>query len=34
MTGEYCADCTKGDDGCPVDAYNQIEEALSAVKEE
>ena len=33
MNGDYCSECTRGDAGCPVDAYNQMEAALSALKE-
>ena len=33
MNGDYCSECTQGDAGCPVDAYNQIEAALSGLKE-
>ena len=34
MNGDYCSECTQGDGGCPVDAYIQMEAALSALKEE
>ena len=34
MNGDYCSECTRGDGGCPVDAYVQMEVALSALKEE
>ena len=34
MNGDYCSECTRGDDGCPVDAYVQMEVALAALKEE
>ena len=33
MNGDYCSECTRGDAGCPIDAYNQMETALSALKE-
>ena len=33
MNGDYCSECTRGDGGCPVDAYNQMETALSELKD-
>ena len=33
MNGDYCSECTRGDAGCPFYAYNQMETALSALKE-
>ena len=34
MTGEYCSECTHDNEGCPVEIYNQIEDAISILKEE
>ena len=34
MTGEYCSECSHGDDGCPVESYKQIEAAISILKED
>merc|ERR1712064_58783 len=34
MTGEYCSECSHGDDGCPVESYKQIEAAISIRKED
>ena len=27
--GENCSECIRGDNGCPVEAYNKLEEALN-----
>ena len=34
MTGEYCSECTHDNEGCPVEIYDQIEDAISMLKEE
>ena len=32
FTNGDCSECTRGDNGCPVEAYNQLEEVLSELK--
>lgn len=34
MNGNDCSECTRGDNGCPVEAYNEMEEVLSELTEE
>ena len=33
INGEYCSECSRGDNGCPAEAYNEMKVALSALKE-
>ena len=32
--GDNCFECTRGDNGCPMEAYNKIEEVFFELKEE